>query len=103
MLRWSRPGLLHGLGGVPWLVLIQRGSACIFWRREASRERGTYRIRWLVMSVGGVGLWRCYGAVGEGTRRWGDWCWVVGDTGRVVGELGGEQGWWLVLCEVYMS
>ena len=50
-----------------------------------------------------VGLWRCCGSVGEGTVRWGGWCWVVGDTGRVVGVLGGEQGWWLVLCGVYMS
>ena len=52
--------------------------------------------------VGDVGLWRCCVSVGEGVVRWSDGGWVRSDTGRVVGELGGEQGWWLVLCEMYM-
>ena len=99
---WGSPWAAACTWGVPWLVLIQRGSACVFWRREASRGRGTYRIHWSGRSVVCVGLWRCCGSVGEGTVRWGGWCWVVGDTGRVVGELGGEQVWWLVLCGVYM-
>ena len=68
-----------------------------------SRERGTYRIRWLVRSVGGIGLWGCCDAVGVGVARWGDWSWVVSDTGRVVGELSEEQRCWLVLCGEYLS
>ena len=40
--------------------------------------------------------------MGEGAVRWSVWVWVRSDMGKVVGELGREQGWWLVLCEVYM-
>ena len=79
------------------------GFGLCFLEDGGCEREGTYRIRWSVRSVGGVGLWGCYGSVGGGTGRWGDWCWVVGDTGRVVGELGGEQRCWLVLCGVYMS
>ena len=53
--------------------------------------------------VGDVGLWRCRSPVGEGAVRWSDWGWVRSDTGKVVGELGGEQGWWLVLYEMYVT
>ena len=41
----GHPGLLHVRGGVPLLVLIRRGLACVFWRRGAARGRGTHSIR----------------------------------------------------------
>ena len=49
-----------------------------------------------MLGYGGVVLLWERGAV-----RWSDWGWVRSDTEKVVGEL--EQGWWLVLFEMYVT
>ena len=65
----GRPGLLHVLGGVPWLVLIQRGLACVFRRREGLQvsvgEASHARGRALLVGFDGVEVIIIRGWLGE--------------------------------------